>query len=121
MPTTEVSITVAEHAVFERDGADLHVRVRLSLAEAVLGASVVIPTLEGQVSLKVPPGTQSGDRRVMAGRGVAQSVSGGGAGHQYVHFEVMVPRKLSQRQRELIEEFSSEEEPLAVEERTRRG
>ena len=99
-----VQISVAEHPVFERDGADLHVRVRLSLAEAVLGTKVVIPTLEGDVSLKVPAGTQTGDRRVMTGRGI--KVTGARqSGHQFVHFQVMIPRELSPKQKELIEAF----------------
>jgi molecular chaperone DnaJ len=114
-----ISITVAEHTIFERDGNDLHVKVRLSLAEAILGGKVTIPTLDGDVALKVPAGTQAGDRRVMTGRGV-QPAGGRGAGHQYVHFDVVVPRKLSDRQRELIEEFREEEEPMGDEERTRR-
>lgn len=50
-----ISISVEEHPIFERDGADLHVKVRLSITEAILGAKIVIPTLEGKVSLKVRP------------------------------------------------------------------
>ena len=110
-----------EHAVFERDGLDLHVKVRLSLAEAILGDKVTIPTMEGEVTLKVPPGTRSGDRRVMTGRGPPSPHGGrGGTGHQYVHFEVIIPRRLTERQRQLIEEFKSEEGGLSTEQRTRR-
>ena len=116
-----VSITVQEHPVFERDGNDVHVRVRLALSEALFGSSVVIPTLSGKVSLKVPPGTQTGDRRVMEGRGITAVNSGRhGAGHQYVHFEVVIPRNLSERQRALIEEFREDEPELTELERTRR-
>jgi DnaJ-class molecular chaperone len=78
-----ITMSVAEHPVFERDGNDVHVKVRLTIAEAVLGAKVMIPTLKGPVSLKTPAGTQSGDRRVMAGRGL-QNPQRGTAGHQYV-------------------------------------
>ena len=79
-----ISIGVEEDAVFERDGADVHVKVRLRLAEALLGGKIIIPTLKGDVRMNVPPGTQTGDRRVMTGRGIAASERS--AGHQYVHF-----------------------------------
>ena len=84
---------------------------------AFLHAKVVIPTLEGDVSLNVPPGTQSGDRRVMTGRGMPGQR---GKGHQYVHFDILMPRKLSEKQRELIEAFDEEEAPLSDDDRTRR-
>ena len=106
-----ISVSVAEHPVFERNGADIHVKVRLSITEAILGTLVIIPTLGGKVELKVPPGTQTGDRRVMAGRGIAQA-GVPGKGHQFVHFEVLIPRKLTERQRSLLEELSKEEEPI---------
>lgn len=116
-------LSVAEHEVFERDGNDVHIKVRLTLAEAILGAKVVIPTMDGAVTLKVPPGTRTGDRRVMQGRGVQTSGgrSGGGAGHQFVHFEVQIPTSLSARGRELVEQLAKEEPPIGDEDRSRRG
>ena len=111
-----VSISVSEHPIFQREGPDLHLKVRLTLTEALLGGSVVIPTLDGEVSLKVPAGTKTGDRRVMTGRGVTVA-NGRGQGHQYVHFEVSIPHKLSERQQKLIEEFSEEEDELSKDER----
>lgn len=115
-----IHIQVGEHDVYERDGMDVHVRVRLTLREALLGGKIFIPTLDGQVSLKVPPGTQTGDRRVMTGRGIMNTGPAKGQGHQYVHFQVVLPRNLSERQKELIEEFGEEEGEIAEEERTRR-
>jgi len=114
-----IQVAVAEHPIFERDGTDIHVKVRLALTEALLGSSVVIPTLDGEVSLKVPAGTQTGDRRVMTRRGI-QASGARQPGHQFVHFEVIVPRKLSARQRELIEEFRNDEDELTDEARTKR-
>jgi len=114
-----VQIVVGEHEVFERSGSDVHVRVRLSLAEAILGGSVIVPTLSGQVSLKVPEGTQHGDRRVMQGRGI-RAADGSGQGHQYIYFEVPIPRKLSPQQRKLIEQFG-EEQKIDPEERSTRS
>jgi molecular chaperone DnaJ len=114
-----IFISVAEHPIFERDGADIHLKVRLTLREALLGSTVTIPTLDGQVSVKTPAGMQSGDRRVITGRGVALT-DGCRKGHQYVHFEVMMPRNLSERQRELIEHFAEDEVRMSEEERTHR-
>uniref|UniRef100_A0A7S0PXK0 J domain-containing protein n=1 Tax=Coccolithus braarudii TaxID=221442 RepID=A0A7S0PXK0_9EUKA len=103
-----VAIVVREHETFQRDGTDVHVLVKLTLAEAVLGGRVLVPSLKGDVSLNVPAGTQPGDKRVMQGRGI-RAPDGSGTGHQYVHFELAVPRKISAKQRELIEAFGEEE------------
>ena len=114
-----VQITVPPHPIFERDGMDIHVKVRLTLTEALLGTKVTVPTLDGDVSLKVPPGTRSADRRVMTGRGL--KIAGQRQpGHQFIHFEVLIPRKLSERQRALVEEFGEEEESLGDEARLAR-
>uniref|UniRef100_A0A7S3F4I3 Chaperone DnaJ C-terminal domain-containing protein n=1 Tax=Haptolina ericina TaxID=156174 RepID=A0A7S3F4I3_9EUKA len=111
-------ISVTEHDIFERDRNDLHVKVRLNIAEAILGSSIVVPTLDGEVTLKVPAGTQSGDRRVMQGKGI--QASGRRAGNQYVHFEVTIPKRISKQQAKLIEEFGAEEPAMDVETRTSR-
>ena len=97
--------------------------MRLSVAEAVLGAKVVIPTLQGKASLKIPPGTRTGDRRVMAGRGLrTPQGQHGGVGHQYVHFEVVIPKgaELSEKGRELMEQFGEEQPKMDEEWRTLR-
>lgn len=117
--TLYITVAVEDHPIFERDGADLHVKVRLTLAEALLGGSVVIPTLDGNVSLKVPAGTQPGDRRVMTGRGIHPS-GARQAGHQFVHFHILIPRKLSERQKTLIESFAEEDPGLSDDERSKR-
>ena len=115
-----VQVAVAEHEIFERNGNDVHVKVRLTVREALLGASVVIPTLDGHVSLKVPSLTKPGDRRVITGHGI-EDVNGRGRGHQYVHFDVAYPKRLSARQKELIKTFGEDEDELSDEERTKRG
>lgn len=104
-----IAIAVRDHEHFQRDGNDVHLQLRVSLAEAALGASVRVPTLDGPVTLKVPPGTQPGDRRVMQGRGIREP-NGRGRGHQFVHFDVRIPHKLSARQRELLEGLAAEEQ-----------
>ena len=106
--TLYVVINVRDHPVFERDGNDVHVKVHVSTAEAALGSSLRVPTVDGPVTLKVPAATQPGDRRLMEGRGVPD-VNGRGRGHQYVHFQVKVPQSLTARQRELFESLKEED------------
>jgi len=103
-----IAVAVRDHEHFQREGVDVHLQLRVSLAEAALGASLKVPTLDGTVTLKVPPGTQPGDRRVMQGRGI-RDPNGRGRGHQFVHFDVRIPHKLSARQRELLEGLAAEE------------
>jgi len=108
-----VNITVQPDPFFERDGSDIHVTVPVSLAQAVLGATITVPTVRGEVELKVPPGTQPGDKVVMRGRGV-QRLSGGAAGSQYVHFKVVVPRRLSDKAEKLMREYAAEEAEVGI-------
>ncbi|RZC46718.1 hypothetical protein C5167_039667 [Papaver somniferum] len=76
---------------------------------AILGGTVQVPTLTGDVVLKVPPGTQPGQKAVLKRKGIKTSNSAL-FGDQYVHFNVSIPTNLTQRQRELIEEFAKEEQ-----------
>ena len=105
-----VEVVVKEDPFFQRDDSDVHVEIPISLSQASLGDKITLPTLKGEVDLKVPIGTQPGDRVVLRNRGVPVLNGGGRRGHQYVHFNVVVPQKLSDRQKELLEEFRKEEE-----------
>ena len=99
-----VVVRVSRHAVFGRRGKDLTVRVPITFAEAVLGATVSVPTLDGgPVSLKVPPGTNSGRVFRVRGQGVQ---SAGKPGDLLVSFDVDVPSKLSTEERRAVEAFS---------------
>ena len=104
-----VVLQVRPHEYFERDGLDLHCRFPLAFSQAALGATVQVPALDGEQELKVPAGTQSGKVMRLRGQGIPRP-DGRGAGDQYIHLQVVVPRKLSQRQRELLEEFGETEE-----------
>lgn len=102
-----VTVKVQPHPFFTREGADLVCRVPISYPEAALGSEIAVPTLEGKVMMKVPAGTQSG--RVMRLRGKGLPVFGGaGKGDQLVTVVVEVPRELSERARELLQELNSE-------------
>ena len=95
-----VKLRVNPHAYFRREGNDIILEVPLSVAEAALGATVDVPTLDGQrLGVKVPPGTSSGSRLRLRGRGIK-------GGDQYIEIKVVVPAAKDARSRELIEEFA---------------
>lgn len=102
-----VTILVAEHPLFERNGPDVLCTVPVSFPQAVLGGHIEVPTLAGKVKMKLPEGTQSG--RIFRLRGKGIDVYGGvGKGDQLVTVLVEVPEKISKKQRKLIEELATE-------------
>ncbi|KAI7755155.1 hypothetical protein M8C21_026025 [Ambrosia artemisiifolia] len=103
-----VLIKVRDDPTFRREGAHIHVNSTLSMSQAILGTSIQVPTLTGDVLLKVRAGTQPGSQVVLKGKGIKTRTSYS-YGNQYVHFNVSIPTKLTEKQRELIEEFSKEE------------
>ncbi|MDH4031801.1 MAG: molecular chaperone DnaJ [Chromatiales bacterium] len=99
-----VEVNVRPHAIFERQGPDLACDIPVSFASLVLGGSVEVPTLDGQVSLKIPHETQTGRVFRLRGKGV-KPVRGGAAGDLMVRVSVETPVKLDKRQKELLKEF----------------
>ncbi|XP_071736112.1 chaperone protein dnaJ GFA2, mitochondrial-like [Rutidosis leptorrhynchoides] len=104
-----VVIKVREDPVFRREGPHIHVDAVLNITQAILGGTIQVPTLTGDVVLKVRPGTQPGQKVVLKGKGIKTRGSYS-YGDQYVHFNVSMPTNLTERQRELIEEFAKEEQ-----------
>jgi molecular chaperone DnaJ len=102
-----VVISIRQHPFFERDGPDLHCEVPISFAQAALGSEIEVPTLEGKVKLRIPEGTQSGKILRLRGMGL-HSLRASGRGDQQVRIFVEVPTKLTDRQRDLLEEFALE-------------
>jgi molecular chaperone DnaJ len=96
-----VEVQVREHAIFERDGQHLSCEVPVSLFTAALGGTIEVPTLDGQVSLKIPPETQSGRVFRLREKGV-KGVRGGGRGDLFCRVVVETPVNLSSEQRELL-------------------
>jgi DnaJ-class molecular chaperone len=93
-------LRVQPHPYFRREGNTVILEVPLGLAEAVLGAKVDVPTLDGtRLSVKVPPGTSSGARLRLRGKGIS-------GGDQFIEIKVVVPKAEGERSRELIEEFA---------------
>ena len=99
-----LEISVQRDKIFQRDGYDVYVELPITFAEAALGAKVVVPTLEGKIELTVPEGTQPDAKFVLKGKGVPY-LRGSGRGNQYVIVKLEVPKKLSQKQKDLLKEF----------------
>jgi len=103
-----IPIEVEPHPVFQRQGADVSVSTELPLTRALLGTTITVPTIEGTAEVPVPPCTQNGDRLRLRGKGI-YNPRRGLRGDQYVEVRVVLPRSLSERQKELLVEFDAEE------------
>lgn len=99
-----VRVTVKEDPVFERDNYDVYVRVPITFSQAVLGAEIEVPTVDGKVAQRIPEGTQSGTKFRLRGKGI-QYLNGRGRGDQYVIVDVEIPKKLTKSQREALKAF----------------
>jgi molecular chaperone DnaJ len=99
-----INIEEAPHEHFQRDGMNIHHELFINFADAALGMSIEVPTLDGKVRLKVPVGTQSGKVLRLEGKGLP-SVQSYGKGDQLVHINVWTPRKLNDEERGLLEKM----------------
>jgi molecular chaperone DnaJ len=102
-----VHVHVRAHPLFTREGADVACTVPVSFPQAALGAQIDVPTLEGKVKMRLPPGTASGKIFRLRGKGLPV-FSGAGKGDQLVKVVVEVPEQLSPRARELVEQLAGE-------------
>jgi molecular chaperone DnaJ len=100
-----VIVRTGTHPVFSRTGDDIHITVPVTIAEASLGAKVDVPTIEGRAQLKIPPGTQSGQKLRMRERGVENAAQSEQRGDQIVTIEVIVPTLNDERSREIMREL----------------
>ena len=99
-----VEVRVKPHKLFVREGNDIHYEMPISYAEAVLGAKLTVPTLEGESEFSIPEGTQTGSVFSLRGKGIPQ-VNGKGRGDIYVTVTVEVPKGLNSKQKELLKQF----------------
>jgi molecular chaperone DnaJ len=99
-----ITVRVAAHTLFRREGDDLHMVVPIAIHEAALGAKIDIHTVDGQAKLRVPPGTQSGQRFRLREHG-APSTRTGQRGDLIVETRIMLPKLLDERSKELLREF----------------
>jgi len=105
-PPGDLYITahVAPHPLFRREGDDVHIALPMAVHEAALGARIDVPAPDGTARLRVPPGTQSGQRFRVRERG-AVSVRDGHRGDLVIEVRLMLPRLLDERSKELLREF----------------
>jgi molecular chaperone DnaJ len=108
-----VVLHVKEHEFFEREGKDLYCVVPISFPQAALGTEIMVPTLEGEAKVPIPPGTPSGAQFKVRNKGVP-SLNGHGKGDLFVEVQVQTPSKLTKRQKELLKELG---ESLPIENR----
>ncbi|MGQ0549309.1 MAG: DnaJ C-terminal domain-containing protein [Armatimonadota bacterium] len=98
-----LTVRVTTHRLFERSDGDLTIEIPITMSEAALGAQVEVPTLDGNITVTVPPGTQTGRRLRLKGLGMPRSASGDSRGDLYVRVKVVTPTGLSKQERELFE------------------
>lgn len=101
----ELLVKIAPHSLFTRDGADLHCVVPVSYPQAALGAMIEIPTLDGRVKMRLPPGSQPNDQLRLRSKGMPR-FGGYGAGDQIVTIQVEVPTELTEAQRLLVQKLA---------------
>jgi len=99
-----IIVNVADHPYFKRDNLDVIVEVPVSIYEAVLGANVSVPTLDGEVTMTIPPGTSSGTRLRLRGKGINRALD---SGDQYVVVKVVVPKDLDPTEIGIIQQLQN--------------
>ena len=100
-----VTVIVNPHPIFRRQGNDVVCEIPITFVQAALGAELEVPTLDGKVRYSIPEGTQTGSIFRLRNKGIPY-LRGSGRGDQYVKVEIEVPKKLSDKQKELLREFA---------------
>jgi molecular chaperone DnaJ len=103
-----VAVHVSQHPTLKRDGTELYYDASVSIAQAALGTTLVVPTVEGDDEVEVKAGTQPGTEIRLRGRGVPHLRRNGVRGDLHVRVDVDVPTRLSKKQRELLEAYAEE-------------
>src|SRR5271156_1292189 len=108
-------IRAGDHPIFHREGDDIPLTVPVSVTEAALGAKVEVPTIDGRAMLKIPPGTQSGQKLRLREKGVPSATKEGARGDEIVEITVTVPMPRDERTKELLKELAklNPEDPRA--------
>ncbi len=101
-----VIIKTGDHPVFHRDGDDIRLTVPITATEAALGAKIEVPTIDGRTLLKIPPGTQSGQKLRLREKGVPSATKDGARGDEIVEIKVTVPMPRDERTKELLRELA---------------
>jgi len=108
-------IRTGDHPIFHRDGDDISLTIPVSATEAALGAKIEVPTIDGRALLKIPPGTQSGQKLRLREKGVPSATREGTRGDEIVEITVTVPMPRDERTKELLRELAklNPEDPRA--------
>ncbi|MDE6034372.1 MAG: molecular chaperone DnaJ [Ruminococcus sp.] len=101
-----LNVSVKSHTIFKRDGFDIHCDIPVTYMEAVLGAEITVPTIDGDVKYTISEGTQTGTVFRLKGKGV-KKLNRSERGNQYVTIYVEVPKNLTKRQKDLLREFEA--------------
>ena len=101
-----VIMRIGDHPIFHREGDDIHLTVPITATEAALGAKVEVPTIDGRTLLKIPPGTQSGQKLRLREKGVPSATKEGVRGDEIVEVKVTVPMPRDEKTKELLRELA---------------
>ncbi len=110
-----IVVRAGEHPVFRREADDIYVAVPVTMTEAALGAKIEVPTIDGRALLKIPPGTQSGQKLRLREKGVSSATREGTRGDEFVEIKITVPRPHDEKTKELLRELArlNPEDPRA--------
>ncbi len=110
-----VIIRTGDHAIFHREGDDIHITVPVTAVEAALGAKIDVPTIDGRSTLKIPPGTPSGQKLRLREKGVPSATREGTRGDEIVEVKITVPMPRDEKTKELLRELAklNPEDPRA--------
>jgi molecular chaperone DnaJ len=101
-----VIIRTGDHPVFRREGDDIHLTVPVSVTEAAMGSKIEVPTIDGRTLLKIPPGTQSGQKLRLREKGVPSATREGARGDEIVEIKISVPMPRDEKTKELLRELA---------------
>jgi molecular chaperone DnaJ len=102
-----VIIRTGEHPIFRREGDDIYLSVPVTVTEAALGAKIEVPTIDGRALLKIPPGTQPGQKLRLREKGVPSATQDGARGDEIVEITVKIPMPRDERTKELLRELAT--------------
>jgi len=101
-----VITNVGDHAYFKRQGDNIYCTIPITIPEAALGAKIEVPTVDGKALLRIPPGTQSGQRFRLRERGAPSLRAGGVRGDQFVEVKITLPTVISEETKEMLQQFA---------------
>jgi len=104
-----VQVQIQQHPRFQRQGNDVHVTVPITISQAIMGARISVPGIDGEQVVAISPGTQPGSTKTLRNHGIRHLNNPQRYGDLIIHFNVEIPRKLTDKQRELMEEFAKTE------------